>query len=409
MGAALVAAKARLEAAGYLGLNYIGPSTSSAGHTQQYADPLLAVPGAAQALTTLSFHRYDSPPASVVGGLDLYAKNRGLKLDMSEWINATVDTLIEDLTVGHVSSWQKWALANRTGRSNPQAFYYQADLSNPASPGFSLAPNTAFLAQYFRYVRLGAVRIAAQSSVATRLPVAFINANGGYVVVVKTNAGTGAGAVTLSGLPAGPYGVRTVNFAEQATDLADVAATPAGTLTLTLPEGFTTLYRKGTITPPPVAVVEFHHAQWDHYFVTGVPDEIMKLDNGFFAGWTRTGQQFNAYGADSPIGSAVCRFFSTSFAPRSSHFYTPFASECALVSANPDWQLEGIGFNAPVPDADGNCVAGAVPVYRLYNNGRGGAPNHRYLTDASVRAQMLGQGWIAEGHGPVGVTMCSPQ
>jgi hypothetical protein len=49
-----------------------------------------------------------------------------------------------------------------------------------------------------------------------------------------------------------------------------------------------------------------------------------------------------------------------------------------------------------------------VPIYRLYNNGPGGAPNHRYTTSDAIRAQMIAQGWIPEGYGPLGVIMCSP-
>jgi hypothetical protein len=45
----------------------------------------------------------------------------------------------------------------------------------------------------------------------------------------------------------------------------------------------------------------------------------------------------------------------------------------------------------------------------MYNNGMSGAPNHRFTTDLAVRAQMLALGWIAEGNGTIGVTMCSPQ
>ena len=33
----------------------------------------------------------------------------------------------------------------------------------------------------------------------------------------------------------------------------------------------------------------------------------------------------------------------------------------------------------------------AIPVYRLYNNGQGGAPNHRYTTSLATRTQMLGR------------------
>ena len=54
-------------------------------------------------------------------------------------------------------------------------------------------------------------------------------------------------------------------------------------------------------------------------------------------------------------------------------------------------------------------AAGTNSIYRLYNNGQGGAPNHRYTSDLSVRAVMLANGWIPEGYGAVGVIMCAPQ
>ena len=66
-----------------------------------------------------------------------------------------------------------------------------------------------------------------------------------------------------------------------------------------------------------------------------------------------TGQQFKVYPSGVPAGFPVCRFFSTPFAPRSSHFYTPFANECAIVTANDDWSLEGEVFNVLVPG--GSC------------------------------------------------------
>ncbi len=157
-----------------------------------------------------------------------------------------------------------------------------------------------------------------------------------------------------------------------------------------------------------VTVVEYHHAAFDHYFVTYLPDEIAKLDNGTFTGWARTGQQFLAY----PVGYAgtvpTCRFFSTAFAPRSSHFYTPYAAECTAVKANPNWQFEAQVFGVFLPSAAGTCGNGTKPLYRLYNNGQGGAPNHRYTTDLSTRTGMIARGWIAEGAGGLGVIACVP-
>ena len=109
----------------------------------------------------------------------------------------------------------------------------------------------------------------------------------------------------------------------------------------------------GVTTPPPppatADVIEYHHAEWDHYFMTSIQDEITKLDNGVFAGWARTGYKFKAYALGTAGSANVCRFFSTSFAPRSSHFYTPFGGECADVKANRDWSFEGEVFGIPVP------------------------------------------------------------
>jgi hypothetical protein len=165
-------------------------------------------------------------------------------------------------------------------------------------------------------------------------------------------------------------------------------------------------------TPPPtgnVQAVEYYHGAFNHYFITANADEIAKLDNGTFVGWSRTGQTIG-FLSGAPAGSgAVCRFFSTAFAPKSSHFYTPDASECAVVKGNPNWQFEAVVFSAPLPTASGACAPGTAPVYRMYNNGRSGAPNHRYTTSTAIRTQMLNQGWIAEGYGAVGVVMCSPQ
>ena len=162
---------------------------------------------------------------------------------------------------------------------------------------------------------------------------------------------------------------------------------------------------------PPTAtpVVEYYNPAFDHYFITSNSAEIAKLDSGATAGWARTGLQFNAYVASASGTAPVCRFFSTVFAPKSSHFYTPFAFECAAVQAEPAWSLEtDAAFYIALPAADGSCAAGLTSVYRLYNNGQGGAPNHRYTTDVAVRAQMIERGWVPEGLGPEAVEMCSP-
>ena len=162
-------------------------------------------------------------------------------------------------------------------------------------------------------------------------------------------------------------------------------------------------------------VVEYRHSGFDHYFITPVAAEIALLDVHAppFQQWQRTGNLFNVYApATAPAGSvAICRFFNDHFAPKSSHFYAPHGLGCeGTIAFFPDWLLEDDKlFNAMLPDASsGACPAGTAPIYRLYNNGMGNAPNHRFVTSLAEQQHMINLGWIAEGSG-IGVGMCVPQ
>ena len=165
----------------------------------------------------------------------------------------------------------------------------------------------------------------------------------------------------------------------------------------------------GPAPDPQSQVVEYYHANFNHYFVTSYPNEIAQLDAGAFQGWQRTGRTFRVWNENSAGDlAAVCRFWSASFAPRSSHFYTPYPDECDIVRANPRWQFEAVAFFVEYPDLGGNCLAGRQPLYRLYNNGQSGAPNHRYTTSLEVRQDMINRGWSPEGRGTLGVIACVP-
>ena len=84
-----------------------------------------------------------------------------------------------------------------------------------------------------------------------------------------------------------------------------------------------------------------HAGAFDHYFFTANADEIAALDRGMFPGGERTGESFNVYSAPFFGTASVCRFFSASFAPKSTHFYTQDAGECSFLSAGGVWQFEG--------------------------------------------------------------------
>lgn len=180
----------------------------------------------------------------------------------------------------------------------------------------------------------------------------------------------------------------------------------APTASIGWPNGSMMAYRFAA-DPKEVTLIEYYHAAFDHYFVTAMQAEIDGLDGGTPAGWARTGQQFNAYRLGTAGTSATCRFFSTAFGPKSSHFYTSMPDECTGVKASTNWLFEGEVFGVGKSDAAGNCPAGYAALYRSYNNGHGGAPNHRYTTSTDVRQAMIQLGWIPEGAGP-GVVACVP-
>jgi hypothetical protein len=159
----------------------------------------------------------------------------------------------------------------------------------------------------------------------------------------------------------------------------------------------------------PVPVIEFHHAQRDHYFMSARAADIAALDSGTLAGWTRTGRQLSAYPVFVPGQAPVCRFYLPP-AFGDSHFFSASARECADVAArHPGFVLEDAAvMHVGLPDpVTGECAVNEVPVFRVWN-GRSDT-NHRYTTDAAVRAQMLAAGWLAEGYGPGGVAMCAPR
>ena len=165
---------------------------------------------------------------------------------------------------------------------------------------------------------------------------------------------------------------------------------------------------KAAQPPTRVTVVEYYHAGLDHYFITGIADEITKLDNGTFVGWQRTGETFGAYaiGSSGGIGRRpVCRAYGNPASGLDSHFYSASLDECEL-TAGLDWLLEAHEvFQMDLPDPNtGACPEGGVPIYRVFNQRKDA--NHRYTTSIAIRNQMVARGGVAEGYGPNAVVLC---
>jgi hypothetical protein len=153
----------------------------------------------------------------------------------------------------------------------------------------------------------------------------------------------------------------------------------------------------------------FRHVAFDHYFVTADPVERRLIDDGRHGSDWVPGEDLFRVWTEPVAGSVpVCRFFSARFAPQSTHVYTPHTSECEALKRGGDWQYEGVAFHVALPNATGACPTGTEPLYRLYNNGGGGAPNHRHTASRQVVAAMAAQGWSAEGVGADRVFACTP-
>ena len=167
--------------------------------------------------------------------------------------------------------------------------------------------------------------------------------------------------------------------------------------------------KQNTIVETEIAT-EFYHAGFNHYFHTADPIETGLIRVGLFDdNWHRTFEFWRVWTAPGAGRLPVCRLFSATFAPKSSHFYTLIASECAERAAGGDWQLESTAaYYLAATDPMGNCAAGTAPLYRVYNRSMSGAPNHRLTASRALRDQMVAQGWEAEGNGVDIIFACTP-
>ncbi len=158
--------------------------------------------------------------------------------------------------------------------------------------------------------------------------------------------------------------------------------------------------------------IEYFHSGYGHYFLTADEHEIANLDVFNPNGWVRTGYTFRVWDDDDPSLSPTCRFWSDqSFAPKSSHFYTPYEAECATLKTGDTWRFERNAFDLRMPEGTPGsrvCPIDSRPLYRSYNNGLGGAPNHRYTIERGVLDEMISKGWTMEGEAQTQVFACVP-
>lgn len=244
VAAALVAVKRRLNQAGFFP-DFVGPSSSGALSAIQFFDQMMRTPGAAQALSELSYHRYGQTLPNYLTDIAQRGAQYRVRTAMTEHIGSGYLDLHDDLTNANVSAWEQFGLAfcqDDNGAGGGLYFVVNNAKPGQTNPRVVTATTSTYLRQYFRYVRLGAVRLGATTGNAAFSPVAFRNADGKYTVVVKA---TTAGSFTVGGLPAGTYGIEYTTATDYARALPDVTITSAQAVSASIPAaGALTVYAK---------------------------------------------------------------------------------------------------------------------------------------------------------------------
>lgn len=246
---AIKAAGDRLTAHGFTP-NFTGPSTVNGSNAPMYIDVMAQTNGTMQYVGEFSYHRYCCVFEQVLQNISNRAVQHGKQTGMLELIGSDFNTLHEDIKLGRNSSWQQYSLTGLT-EWGPDigGAYYLVDDSDTANPIVFLGSRTKFLRQYFKYVRRGAERIEAVTSNSAFDPLAFINTDGKYVLVVKAQAG---GSVDVSGLPAGVYGIKYTTANQYDVNLPDVTVLAGQPLTASIPEtGVMTIYALNGTPPTP--------------------------------------------------------------------------------------------------------------------------------------------------------------
>jgi hypothetical protein len=185
-------------------------------------------------LKEFSYHRYDTTDpylSQVVSRAQQYHINTS----MLEHGSGDYNELHTDLKFGNVSAWEQFTLAYCTSDNGYQ--YYPISGST-----VSIGSRTKYLRQYFKYIRSGAMRMDALSQDSRFDPVAFLNTNGKFVVVVKATA---SGTFSVSGLPGGTYGIMYTTDSQYNVNLADITVAAGSNLSTSIPaSGVLTIYGK---------------------------------------------------------------------------------------------------------------------------------------------------------------------
>jgi hypothetical protein len=243
---ALVATSKRLTPLGY-SPSYAAPSNLNLRNAYLWFDQMVnSVPEVLNHIDELAYHRYGGDSEPDITQIGVRVQTYGVRSMMNERIGARHHHLYQDITLGLASSWQQFTIAF-PGSDNGGA-YYPIDVSDPNNPVVNMGERTGWLRQYFLKIRRGAVRVHATSDNSVDFnPLAFINTDGTYVVVVETNANS---TITIAGVPDVEYGAYYNSFAAQHKGVELTVNNRTATIPI---NGLITFYGKdgGTVPPDP--------------------------------------------------------------------------------------------------------------------------------------------------------------
>ncbi len=222
IGRAIVATAKRLQDNGFKPA-FVVPSVTNMDNAVPYMNAIAGVPGAIEHVVEFSYHRYKGATAANLRAIATHAHRHGIPSGMLElWFGkATYQVLMQDITLGLAGAFQGRALTGLLV------------VPKGANPKLTLQDEVRYNAQFFRHIRLGAVRIGADSTSRQAFdPVAFVNADGRMTVVMVAD---GAGSVTVRGLRPGSYGI-SYAIGSGSDTLPDAAVAAAGdALTIEMP------------------------------------------------------------------------------------------------------------------------------------------------------------------------------
>jgi len=240
IGLAMVKAAERLRSNGF-GALFVSPSTAHMGRAVTYFDDLVQISGASELLGEFSYHRYGGVSNANLGSIAARSMEHAVNPAMLEHIGSDYEDLHDDLKLAGVSAWQQFALAFRASDNGAQYFVIDAD--ERGDPVVRMGSRTKFLRQYFRHVRRGARRMEATSQDSNLDPLAFVNTDGRFVVVIKARAGR---RFTIGGLPPGSYGLSHTTGDEYGAEGVGQTINAGDVVTATMPgRGVLTVYGIG--------------------------------------------------------------------------------------------------------------------------------------------------------------------